>query len=180
MQDIFTPNWSTVFRSLNILIDFKIRLDNAPENTFENNPALKGWWIRWSNQHFPVIFSPDPFIFCYLIVPVQHPALLRDYPLGSAAQRWDIVPPTGSHSYLGNAWHPPLRPSHHCTCTARLVFNSRLCRSAPQPKASPAHTQVVLSGTGSFPTPYPPGMMCTGDNISFPSLRAFSAVTDEW
>lgn len=168
MQDIFTPNWSTVFRSLNILIDFKIKLDKAPENTFENNPALKGWWIRWSNQHFPVIFSPNHFIFCYLIIPVQHPALLRDYPLGSTAQQRDIVPPTGSLSYLGNARCPPLRPSHHCTCTAQLVCNSRLCRSTLQPKASPAHTQVVLSETGSFLTPCLPGLMCTGDNISSP------------
>lgn len=130
MQHIFTPSWSTIF-SLNFLMGFfKTKLDNIPENTFENNPALKGWWIRWSSQYFLVIFSMVHFILCYLIVPIQHPGTTqRLYLIDSTAQTFDVLFLVDQKATLGMS-SIPLCPSQPCTCS---VLSCRVCRNTTQP-----------------------------------------------
>lgn len=159
---------------------FKIKLDNAPENTFENNRALKGWWIRWSNQYFPVIFSMIHFIFCYLIVPVQYPGTTQrlSFRLNSpevwcADSRW----------FKRAIWEMYSIPLFALPTTAPARL--RLCRRTPLSKPSPAHIQVLLSQTGRFPTPFSfpfslQSLWPQEMTFPFPSLRTFSAVTDGW
>lgn len=160
MQDTFTPKWSKIFRSLNNLIDlFKIKLDSTPENTFENNPTLKGWWIRWSNQHFQLYF-PWTTLLCYLIVPAQHPELLRAHLSGSVAQQYSAAPRVGSE-LLRKHTESPLHPS--TTTPVQLS----LC-SAPGP------TEVLLGP--SLDPSLAPGRAKEGGKFSNP----FSFTLQDW
>lgn len=177
MQHTFTPSWSTIL-SLNFLMCFfKTKLDNAPENTFENNPALTGWWIRWSSQYFLVIFSMVHFILCYIIVLVQHPGTTqRLYLIDPTAQTFDVLFLVDPKATLGMSGIPPLCPSQPRTCRAQAVLSCRVCRNTTQPTHRCCWDRKISSPCSFFLQ----RLWAWEVAFNFLTFRTFSTVTDEW
>lgn len=149
---------------------FKIKLDYAPENTFENNCALKGWWIRWSNQYFPVIFSMILFVFCYLIVPVQYPgttwrlSFRLNSPEVRCADSQGFKKPFGNCRASPSLPFPPLHLRGSGSAQLQALQKGSSVPAQPSPQTGAAKWDRKISNPLFL---YSPELMSTRDDVSF-------------
>lgn len=159
---------------------FKTKLDNIPENTFENNPSLKGWLIRWSSQYFLTIFSMVHLILCYLIVPVQHPG---------TTQRLYVIDSTSQTHLMCCSWWIK-KPLWECLASPSVSFPTLHLQGSGSvglqgvQEHSTAHTQVLLRQTRTFPAPSFPFLSRACEHgrwhLTSIALGHVSAVPDDW